>query len=137
MIGEGRFGRMEAAPVGKLWVRDPESGGVSLVDADPVTVDSSAFLSGLSDVSDPSNPVPFSGDDSEDTEPAEAVEVEAEVVEPESEVEAVVEPESEVVEAEEGDEDEVEAVEEFTPAPGFEAPKPAPAKRGRPKKATQ
>lgn len=52
---------MEAAPVGKLYVRDPDTGEVSLIDADPVTVDSSAALSGLADASDPEHPVAFEG----------------------------------------------------------------------------
>ena len=81
-----------------------------MVDADPVTVDSSALLSGLADSSDPSSPVPFT-----------ASEVEA-AVEAVEAVEAEVEAAVEAVEAEV----EVEAVEA-----------PAPAKRGRPKKTAE
>ena len=111
---------MEAPPVGKFWARDPKSGEVSLVDADPVTVDSSALLSGLADSSDPSSPVPFTASEAEAAVEAVEAEVEAavEVVEAEAEVEAAVE----AVEAEV----EVEAVEA-----------PAPAKRGRPKKTAE
>jgi len=112
---------MEAAPVGKLFVRDPESGEVSLVDADPVTVDSSVEFSGLSDVSDPSDPLVYVPEGSAD------VEVDEPAVAPVEEL-AVEEPVEEPVE---------EAVEEaVNEVPVFE-PDPAPVKRGRPKKASQ
>ena len=137
---------MEAAPLGKLYVRDPESGEVSLVDADPETVDSSVEFSGLSDVADPSDPTPFEGDSDgveaagvaevaavEDVEEVAAAEVEevAAVVVEEAAVEAVeaVEVAESVVPAPE--------VSPFFPAPGFAAPKPSAVKRGRPKKDPQ
>lgn len=135
-MSEGRFGRMEAAPVGKLWVRDPASGEAVLVDADPVTVDSSVEFSGLSDVADPSDPVVFESEAVEDAPPVEVepevVEAEVEVVEAEVDAEAdaeVVEAEVDVVEVEAAAPVEAEVVESL----GLDAPKPGP-RRGRPRK---
>ena len=134
----GLFGRLPAAPFGKLFVRDADkarelarTGGdpadaVVEVDADEVTLDQSAFSNGSVDFE--------VGGDHEVAEAVEAVEVEEAVkVEPEVEDVAEVEPEVEEPEVEEVEEVEGESpFSSFVPAPGFEAPK----KRG-PRKRTQ
>ena len=132
----GLFGRLPAAPFGKLFVRDADkarelarTGGdpadaVVEVDADVVTLDQSAFSNGSVD---------FEVDG--DHEAVEAVEVEAvESVEVEPEVEDVaeVEPEVEEPEVEEVEDEGESPFSSFVPAPGFEVPK----KRG-PRKRTQ
>ena len=130
-MSEGLFGRLPAAPFGKLFVRDADaaralakSGGdpaeaVIEVDADVVTLDQSAFSNGSVDFE-------VDGDLTAPAAEVEAPAVEADVEEPLFEDSL-----AEVVE--EAEEPEVEAVSPFAafePAEGFAAPK-----RGRPKKA--
>lgn len=133
-MSQGLFGRLPAAPFGKLFVRDADkaralakSGGdpaeaVVEVDADVVTLDQSAFSNGSVDFEVDGDLV--------------AAEPQAPVFELDAESEPVEEPlfEDSLAEVvEEVEEPEVEAVSPFAafePAEGFVSP----AKRGRPKK---
>jgi len=135
-MSQGLFGRLPAAPFGKLFVRDADkaralaaSGGdpaeaVIEVDADVVTLDQSAFSNGSVDFEvDGDLVVP--ADSAPAVEPVFELGEESEPV-----VEPVFEEAVEVEETETEAEAEAEAVSPFQPAEGFVAP----SKRGRPKK---